>query len=373
LVCFLEENWFDLVEKESIIASMKRTFLYSLGRPFSPLYSWLMSARATCYRRNFFRAASFAVPVLSIGNLTMGGTGKTPMVKYVATFLQKHGYKPAIISRGYGGATKEAVNVVSDGESVLLDAVYVGDEPRMLAESLPGVPVLTGVVRRLPAARAVEMGADVLILDDGFQHLGIQRDLDLVLFNGDSLAGNSRVFPGGDLREPVKALERCHGFVLSNIHEQNKERAVRFADLLQEKFPAKPVFLNGYSVSGIVRLTGDGRRESVHPAELAGKRCFAFCGIARPEGFQNSLEPLKLDLAGFYALADHHAYKKSEVQMIEKKASRASATCLVCTEKDMVKLAGFHFKLPVYALCMDVMPDPDLESFLLEFFPRKTT
>lgn len=352
---------------------MKRALLYSLGRPFSPLYSWLMSARALCYRRKFFRSASFDVPVLSIGNLTMGGTGKTPMVKYAAAFLQKHGYKPAIISRGYGGATKERVNVVSDGESVLLDAVYVGDEPRMLAENLPGVPVLTGVVRCLPAARAVEMGADALILDDGFQHLAIQRDLDLVLFNGDTLAGNSRVFPGGDLREPVKALKRCHGFILTNISEQNKERAARFADLLQKKFPTKPVFFNGYHAAGIVRLAENGHRQRVTPAELQGKRCFAFCGIARPEGFQKSLEPLQLDLAGFYALADHHAYKKSEVQVIEKKASRALATCLICTEKDMVKLSGFHFTLPVYVLCMDVLPDPDLEGFLLKFFPHKSS
>ena len=134
---------------------MNRNFYYGLGRPFSPLYSLAMRVRERWYQKGIFRSSSFKVPVISIGNLTLGGTGKTPMVKYLAGLLQERGYQPAIISRGYGGATKERVNIVSDGKDILLDAAYVGDEPRMLAEALPGVFVLTGVVRKLPAARAV--------------------------------------------------------------------------------------------------------------------------------------------------------------------------------------------------------------------------
>ena len=178
---------------------MNRNFYFGLGRPFSPLYSFAMRVRESWYQKGILNSVSFDVPVISIGNLTMGGTGKTPTVKYLAGLLQERGYRPAIISRGYGGATNERVNIVSDGNAILLDADYVGDEPRMLAEALPDVFVLTGVVRKLPAARAVEMGADVLILDDGFQHLAIQRDVDLVLFHADTLAGNSRVFPGGNV------------------------------------------------------------------------------------------------------------------------------------------------------------------------------
>jgi len=344
---------------------MKRKLLYILGRPFSPLYSFIMSLRAICYRRGFFRSTAFQVPVISVGNLTMGGTGKTPMVKYIAKMLQDKGYVPAIISRGYGGATKERINIVSDGNNLLLDASYVGDEPRMLAESLPGVLVLTGVVRRLPAAKAIDMGANVLILDDGFQHMAVRRDLDLVLFNGDTLAGNSRVFPGGDLREPVKALERCHGFILSNINTNNTERAGKFANLLKKRFPEKEFFTNGYGSAGLVRLAREGRREDVDPNILDGQRCFAFCGIARPDAFKETLKGLNLDLVGFHSLADHYAYAKKEIQEIISLARKASAACLICTEKDLVKLVGFDFELPVYALCMEVRPDPLFESFIL--------
>jgi tetraacyldisaccharide 4'-kinase len=348
---------------------MNTKLLYSLGRPFSPFYSALMRGREHCYRKGLFRSTSFAQPVISVGNLTMGGTGKTPMVKYIATLLQKKGYTPAIISRGYGGATKERINIVSDGHELFLDAHTVGDEPRMLAESLPGVMVLTGVVRRLPAAKAVKMGADVLLLDDGFQHLSIARDLDLVLFNGDMLAGNSRVFPGGDLREPVKALNRCHGFVLTGIDETNSKRAGKFAEILQQKFPDKPVFTNGSQISGITELQANGSRKDFDLKLLAQHRCYGFCGIARPQGFQKTLETLQTDIAGFHALADHHGYHDNEVRKIIAGAKKARATCLLCTEKDLVKLTRFTFPLPLYALCMEVNADPALEQFLYDQIP----
>ena len=168
--------------------TMTRDFYYSLGRPFSPLYSAAMRLREKLYQKNIFKSTAFDVPVISVGNLTLGGTGKTPMVQFLARLLLDNGFRPAIISRGYGGATKERINIVSDGKEIFLDASYVGDEPRMLAESLPGVPVLTGIVRKLPAAEAVRMGANVLLLDDGFQHMAIRRDLDIVLFNTDKPA-----------------------------------------------------------------------------------------------------------------------------------------------------------------------------------------
>ena len=344
---------------------MNRNFYFGLGRPFSPLYSIAMRVRERWYQKGIFRSASFEVPVISIGNLTMGGTGKTPMVQYIAAMLQGRGYQPAIISRGYGGATRERVNIVSDGKDVLLDAAYVGDEPRMLAEGLPGVFVLTGVVRKLPAAKAVQMGADILILDDGFQHLAIRRNLDMVLFNADSLAGNSRVFPGGDLREPVKALHRCHAFVLTGTNDRNRERAGKFADLLQEKFPARPVFVSRYHVAGLVMQKKDGSKTEVKQDVLVGQRCYAFCGIARPESFRQTIDQLVPGPVGFQPMADHHAYHQKEVQQLIHRAEKAAATCFLCTEKDLVKLRAFDLGLPLYAVSMKVDPDPSLDSFLL--------
>lgn len=343
---------------------MNTKLLYGFGRPFSPLYSLVMRLREYCYLRGILRRTTFDVPVLSIGNLTMGGTGKTPTVKYLASWLLDQGYHPAIISRGYGGATKEGVNVVSDGRTVFLEAEYVGDEPCMLAHALPGVMVLTGVVRKLPASRALEMGADVLLLDDGFQHMAIDRDLDLVLFNANTLAGNSRVFPGGDLREPVNALLRCHGFIMSGTDDTNRAGAERFAELLQAKFPGRPVFFTSSKVAGLLQRDPDGNETMVTASALSGHNSLAFCGIARPEGFLQTLDMMSVKPVGFIPLADHHQYKENVIHLLAIRAEKSGASCFVCTEKDLVKLRNFSLPLPLFAVIMKLETSNALTRFV---------
>ena len=355
----------ELNETSASPRTMTRNFYYGLGRPFSPLYSAAMRLREKLYQKNIFKSTAFDVPVISVGNLTLGGTGKTPMVQFLARMLQNNGFRPAIISRGYGGATKERINIVSDGNELFLDASYVGDEPRMLAETLPGVPVLTGIVRKLPAAEAIKMGANVLLLDDGFQHMAIRRDLDIILFNTDRLAGNSRVFPGGDLREPIHALHRCHAFVLTSINEQNKERAESFKALLNKKFPDKPVFFSHTRPAGLVLQQKDGKKIPVQPQQLADQQCFAFCGIARPEGFQQTLKDLCIHPAVLRALPDHFAYTTKTVRQLIAQAQQAQASCFLCTEKDLVKLRTVDLQLPLYGVVMEVQPDQGLTDLIL--------
>lgn len=348
---------------------MKTHSLYfALGRPFSPLYSLAMHLRASLYRRGTLRSYRFEVPVISVGNLTLGGTGKTPMVQYLARLLQEHGFRPAIVSRGYGGTANDRVNLVSDGATLLLDARTAGDEPRLLAETLPGVPVLTGIVRRLPARRALEMGANVLVLDDGFQHLQIVRDIDLVLFNTDRLAGNSRVFPGGDLREPVAALRRATGFVMTGVHAANRERAERFAELLRSKFPGIPVAFAGLRMEGLVRLAPSGMIAPVATEPLRQQPCFGFCGIAHPELFRQTLADHGFSLAGFLPLADHQRYNESLVSSLLAESLKAGAQWLLTTEKDLVKLAGqvAHLPLPLHGLRMQVTTDADFSRGILD-------
>lgn len=325
-----------------------KQLLFTVGRIFSPLYSLAMILRQYLYAKGIFKSTKLEVPVISVGNLTMGGSGKTPLVAHIARMLLQNGSRPAIISRGYGGAAKEAVNIVSDGKSLLLDARSAGDEPRLLAESLPGVPVLTGRVRKFPARRAIEMGADVLILDDGFQHLALKRDLDLVLFHADTLAGNSRVFPGGDLREPVKALQRCHAFVLTYVCPRNRERADRFAALLGERFPEKPVFFTSQSPEGLVHRSASGLLVP-EDRPLSGK-VYGFCAIAQPESFRRTLLDLGLEVVGFDSFIDHYAYREKDMSKICGRALEKGARALVVTEKDMVKLGSFTPELPLYAL-----------------------
>ena len=344
----------------------KKKILFCIGRPFAPFYSLLMRFRAFLSRVGIWRVMGLDVPVVSIGNLTMGGSGKTPVVQYVARFLQKNGRNPAVISRGYGGSAKERVNLVSDGTNVLLDAPVAGDEPRLLADTLPGIPVLTGTVRKYPAIRAVELGADVLVLDDGFQHMAMARDLDLVLFNADFLAGNSTVFPGGDLREPVKALNRCHGFVITGISGRNNERAERFADLLRSHFPDHPVFFARYKPTSILCRESNGTLQVMSLDVLNDLLLFGFSGIAHPERFKETLRELELNVVGFQPFADHHLYKEEELKNIFLQANQLGANGCIATEKDMVKLETLEVgSIPLYALRMEVEFDSDFNEFLM--------
>ncbi|MDX9834757.1 MAG: tetraacyldisaccharide 4'-kinase [Desulfobulbus sp.] len=342
-------------------------FYYTLGRPFAPLYSAVMRLRETCYRRGLFATHRLGVPVISVGNLTVGGTGKTPMVQHLARLLKDNGFRPAVVSRGYGGKAQARVNLVSDGSRLLLDADQAGDEPRFLAETLPGVPVLTGIVRRLPAQQAIAMGADVLLLDDGFQHMQVARDVNLALFNADRLAGNSRVFPGGELRESVGALRRATAFVLTGVDDANRERATRFADLLTSRFPGIPITLASYHSDAVVRLSVGGLLEPAEDDCLARLRLFGFCGIARPESFHRTVQAAGFDLCGFQPLADHQRYGRAVLDRIKARAGKAGAEALVTTEKDLVKLAGCaaDLAMPLFALRRRVIIDPAFASGLL--------
>ncbi len=342
--------------------------LFFLGRPFSPLYSALMRLRENFYQRGIFRHFSLSVPVIAVGNLVLGGTGKTPTVQHIARLLQEHGYNPAIISRGYGGDSKKPVNVVSDREHLLLSPKIAGDEPCMLAESLPGVAVLTGVRRIIPCRHAIDqLQADVLILDDGFQHLAVNRDIDIVLFDSTALAGNSRVFPGGTLREPVSALNRCHAFLLTGENLENRQRTQKFADLLHQRFPGKPVFR---SALGAYQLHGP---EGVVTVESLPGSFYAFCGIAGPARFARSLTDFGIQPAGFQAFKDHARYSQAIVAQLCQKAASCGAQYLVTTEKDHIKLHNFTLKLPLFTLKVNHEVEQAFNLFILDELKKTST
>ncbi len=332
--------------------------LFFLGRPFGPLYSVLMKSREKLYHRGIFRRYSLPVPVIAIGNLVLGGTGKTPSVQHVAKLLQDKGYHPAIVSRGYGGQSKEPVNVVSDGKNIFLSPKIAGDEPSMLAQSLPGIAVLTGARRIFPCRHAVDqLHADVVILDDGFQHLAVKRDIDIVLFDSTTLTGNSRVFPGGCLREPVSALNRCHAFLLTGQTVTNRARGDKFTALLQQRFPGKPVFISSHDA---FELQGPFAENPV-----SGKFS-AFCGIANPARFQQSLTDYGIEIVSFQALKDHTPYSQAMAAQLCEKAVNCGAENLITTEKDYVKLHNFKFNLPLYVLKVCHKLDPAFDLFLLD-------
>lgn len=342
--------------------------LFFLGRPLAPIYGVLMALRAWLYKTGFFRRHRLAARVISIGNLTMGGTGKTPMTMYIAGYLREKGKKVAIVSRGYGGRARNSVNVVSDGREICMTAVDSGDEPLLLAENLPGIPVLTGKKRAVTGQYAVEkFGIDTIVMDDGFQHLAVERDLDLVLFNGRvsepcNFLRSSRVLPGGDLREFPGALQRAHAFVITGWNESTADNIRFLKGLLGKRFPGKPVFTGKYRAVGLMNCT-TGKTVDLH--EAGSLAFYAFCGIADPGSFRRTIDDEHLKVTGFRAYSDHYAYNAPDFAALQKEAASTGAEAFLTTEKDFVKLRPLlDGPLPVFSLKVELDMDKEFEAFL---------
>lgn len=288
------------------------------------------------------------------------------MVMMLARTLRNEGFRPAIISRGYGGTAKDDVNIISDGSSVMLSAAEAGDEPYLLATQLPSIPVLTGKKRILPCRHATDhLGVDMIILDDGFQHLSMKRDIDIVLFNATTLAGNSRVFPGGDLREPVSALRRADVFVLTGVTDENSKRAHSFQELLEARFPNTPVCLTGYSQPSVY----DFHHNKVNTDALSFP-FISFCGIANPQRFHDSLEKCGIQPAERICFKDHARYTPKEKEKINRAVHESESAALITTLKDRVKLEEHDFQVPLYYLSHETRTSPPLTDFIMNQIER---
>jgi len=344
--------------------------LFIAGRPFSFLYGTVMSARAALYRAGILRRHTVDALVISVGNLNLGGTGKTPLVQYIARYLGKMGRRPAVVSRGYGGSAQAPVNVVSDGRDILLEAMQCGDEPRLHAEALQGVPVLTGKKRILPIRYAVHsLGADAVILDDGFQHLAAGRDLDLVLFNVRQISPpvlkNSRVLPGGPLRESPSALHRAHAFVLTSANLQDQRQVEDLKRFLAARFPDRPVFTAAYKAKAVLDRAGN---EGLSLAGIGDIPLHGFCGIADPAAFYQTLVEAGCRLQGFTPFADHHPYTLADMENLRTTAFTNNCQGLITTEKDMVKIREkAPADLRLFSLRVELIPDPGFDRFLDSF------
>lgn len=334
--------------------------LFAAGRPLGPLYAGLMLLRARLYEKGRLRVHKLPRPVICVGNLTLGGTGKTPMVMHVARLCARQGLRPAVISRGYGGRSRAAVNLVSDGSGPLMDAAAAGDEPVLLARKLPGVPILTGAARQRTGGYLCRRNlADIIIMDDGFQHLALARDLNIVLFAADALLGNGRVFPAGPLREPFSALNRADCFVITGVTPANETAVRAFERRLKRHFPTAPVFPAPY-VCGTVFNPGDNNR---HPAAiLCDQPLLAFCGLGRPQGFFDQARRLSADTRT-RAFADHHRYRPRDLEILSDEADKENRL-LLTTEKDFVKIRDHLPQAPLFVLEADLKPPPAFDAFL---------
>ncbi|MHB8830294.1 MAG: tetraacyldisaccharide 4'-kinase [Syntrophales bacterium] len=342
--------------------------LKALLRSGSIPYSGAVSLRNNLYDRRIVGQKRLPCPVISVGNITVGGTGKTPTVIAIANLMKERGYRPAVLSRGYGGKSRGPVNIVSDGKTVLMGWKEAGDEPVLMANSLPAVPVLVGAERFLTGRAAVErLGVDILILDDAFQHRQLFRDLDLVLLDSARPFGNGFLLPRGPLRENPSALARADMLLRTGVAEKG------------EPLPGKTKF-NVYDIEppsfrGVHRPTGivsGGTGHSDSPEALRGQKIMAFSGIGSPEAFRQGLAALGADVVSYRDFPDHHPYSDADIVALRRLAAQSGATLLITTEKDGVRLADFPdflAEISLLRISMEITPPAPFTELLFSLFP----
>jgi tetraacyldisaccharide 4'-kinase len=311
-------------------------------------YRGLLAARELLYASGVLRARAVGCPVVSVGNLTVGGAGKTPAVELAVLTLKELGLRPAVVSRGYGRRTR-GLQVVADTASIRLDPEEGGDEPFLLGRRLPGVPVIVGANRHQAAQLAVERyGVSAIVLDDGFQHRTLRKDLEIVMARAGAPWGNGRLFPAGPLREPLAALRRAHLVVATGARGPADAAAVEAA--VARHAPGVPVLAAAY----VPIESWDARAMRPVPVEmLRGQRLLAFAGIGSPSGFAATLAEVGVDSVEMTVFADHHWYTGRDLTALESRAVAADAAGLVTTEKDWVRLRRLPLpRRPLYVLAV---------------------
>ena len=323
--------------------------------PLGRLYGLASRLRAGLYGRGLLRVERLERPVVSVGNLEVGGTGKTPLVRFLARRLADMGLSPAVLSRGYRGRTGRPGVVVSDGRRVLAGPDRAGDEPVLLARTLPGVPVLAGPDRAALGREAVRsLGADVLLLDDGFQHLRLARQCDIVLLDRERPWGNGRCLPAGPLREEPAALGRCHVVLVpEGAAPEVRERVRRLA-------PAASLHALALVPAGLRGADGSGAR---------ARRVAAFAGIARPQRFFRDLEGAGVEVVAAVPFPDHHAFARAELEELVRLARRSGAEALVTTAKDAVRIPEAPQGIPLLILEREVRIEHE-EALMREILGR---
>ena len=299
--------------------------------PLSPLYRGVVAARGAAYRRGWLRRAHLDAPVISVGNLTFGGTGKTPTVISLVRDLVRLGRRPAVLTRGY--KRRDDHHVVVIGPEPRQGVDEVGDEPLEMARCLPGVPVVVDADRERGGREALRLGADALVLDDGFQHLQMERDLDLVLIDAGDPWGGGRLPPLGRLREPVTAIRRASAVLITKAPADWRPVVAEIEAAVDRCAPELQVFVSRMQVRR-VRVPSEGWQ----PAEvLAGRRVFALAGIGRPSGFADTLCAAGAEIVGSRWFPDHHAYSDTDLLEVVTAARKEDAVA-VTTAKDATKL-----------------------------------
>jgi tetraacyldisaccharide 4'-kinase len=305
-------------------------------------YALAMSWRNRRYDRGRAVIHRAVVPVVSVGNITMGGTGKTPMVQWIARWHRNHNVRVSIISRGY--------RAEEGGRN---------DEARELEHKLPDVPHLQNPDRAAAAKIAVEeLETQLIVLDDGFQHRRLARDLDIVLLDALEPFGYEHVFPRGTLREPMAGLRRADVVILSRADAIDQSQREDIMHRVQALAPQSVWAEVRHAAMGLLSASGTGEAggtQQVSLDSLKGHSVAAFCGLGNPAGFQHTIQSCGYNLAGFREFPDHHAYSRADMEALAAWADSVGAEALLCTHKDLVKIGLDRLgRLPLWAIRVEI-------------------
>ena len=316
--------------------------------PLSLVYGAVVRVRSVFYRKGIFKTHKVAVPVISVGNITTGGTGKTPLVEWIAHRLAERGHRVCILTRGYRRANPGKRVLVSDGNQILADINQSGDEAMMLANYLLGSSAVVCDADRVAGARwAIEnLKSDVVILDDGFQHRRLARDLDIVAVDATNAWGNGWLLPAGRLREPVSCLSRADCLIVTRTKpDEALQQQIR-------QTSDAPIIMSTAAIHGIASL--DAPHSEVDKQNVIKLPMSAFCGIGNPNAFFQQLRDEGFDLSNSDAFRDHHKYSQSDIDRLTQKALASGAQALITTAKDAVKLGSLRFTLPCYVAEIEI-------------------
>lgn len=326
--------------------------------PLSVFYGAVTRIRHALYRKGiFFHTYNLDAPVISIGNITVGGTGKTPLVAWFAERLAEHGRKVCILTRGYGRENSSNRVVVSNGKQIQADAKTGGDEPFMLAESLINKSAVISDKDRVSAGQWAKenLGSNAFILDDGFQHLRIKRTFDVVAVDATNPFGNGFLLPRGRMRESLSSLQRADCIIITKTNLGEDIDTLRAK--LKSHSKGRPVFFSRFRTKGAREIN----TKNFVELKTLPEPCAAFCGLGNPKAFFKQIKRADLMLVYTKSFRDHHYYTQEDIERLESDAKKEGARCLITTAKDAVKLRGLKFTLPCYSLEIEVEIDEEEE------------
>ena len=313
--------------------------------PLSALYGAVTRTRLSLYERGTFHTTKLDRPVISVGNMTVGGTGKTPLVEWIAKTIAAERKRVCILTRGYGRENPQRQVVVSDGRALLATAAEAGDEPYLLATKLLGSAAVISNIDRISAGRyAIEqLHTDCFVLDDAFQHLRLARDLNIVTIDATNPWGGGQLLPHGRLREPLSGLNRADCVVLTRCDQTDNTDALttQIRDLIHDR----PVFTS--------------RMRFMKNLLTAAAPVAAFCAVGNPQSFFTQLHAAGYNVVYEKTFADHHSYTQHDVDDLLNAATRAGATSLITTAKDAVKLRSLSFTLPWHVFEIEIAIEND--------------